>query len=143
MKPLETKSSKLGMKTSRLGDTVGDAEERRAVSGSGRSSRGRSAADDDELDVEFDEDFELPEGEVLAEARPNPVELPSPINPEGRRKQSVESHRNLYCLHYDGCLDEAVKHGWNSFTCVRCSLYSAEKPEESGVGRVVQQRRYS
>ena len=30
----------------------------------------------------------------------------------------------VFCTAYDECLDEAVKRGWNSFTCVRCPNYS-------------------
>jgi len=78
------------------------------------------------------------------EPHPNPVELPTPINPEGARKQSVETHRNLFCQHYDECLDEAVKRGWNSFTCVRCTFYRTTAPGgDSGVERFATQRRVS
>jgi hypothetical protein len=57
--------------------------------------------------------------------KPFPTELQNTINPEPSGKHaSVEFQRNLFCTHYDDCLDEAVKKGWNSFTCVRCPLYS-------------------
>jgi len=114
----------------------------------GHRMEARRAEPDDDADVEFaelDEDFEL-EPEIVhpAELRPNPVELPAPINPEGGRKQSVETHRNLFCVHYDNCLDEAVKRGWNSFSCIRCGFYrSSKEEEESGVSRVATQRRAS
>lgn len=90
-----------------------------------------------------DEDFELPPltaAEAL-DARPHPVELPAPINPDGGKKVSVETHRNLFCVHYDACLDEAVKRGWNSFTCVRCNLFNGERDEFEGVGRFATQRK--
>jgi hypothetical protein len=65
-------------------------------------------------------------------AKPMPTELTTPINLEGNRKMSVEAHRNLFCSAYDDCLNEAVKRGWNSFTCVRCPNYSlVESPEHS------------
>ncbi|HWE25409.1 MAG TPA: hypothetical protein VG496_15835 [Myxococcales bacterium] len=65
-------------------------------------------------------------------AKPMPTELTTPINLEGNRKMSVESHRNLFCTAYDDCLNEAVKRGWNSFTCVRCPNYTiVESPEHS------------
>jgi hypothetical protein len=98
----------------------------------------------DEIEIgDLDEDFVLaPAAAPSADVRPNPVELPAPINPEGGRKQSVEMHRNLFCVHYDNCLDEAVKRGWNSFSCVRCHHYTVPKEEEKGgVERFATQRR--
>jgi len=41
--------------------------------------------------------------------KPFPTDLPQTINPEaGPKRAGVETHRNLNCRHYDGCLDEAV-----------------------------------
>ncbi len=58
--------------------------------------------------------------------KPFPSELQNTINPEASgRHASVEFQRHLFCNHYDDCLDEAVKKGWNSFTCVRCPLFDA------------------
>ena len=63
--------------------------------------------DDDDIEFrELDDDFDLGPAPASTDVRPNPVELPAPINPEGGRKQSVEMHRNLFCLQYDACLDE-------------------------------------
>jgi len=76
--------------------------------------------------------------------KPFPTELSSPINPEAHgNSPSVEAHRNLYCHHYDGCLDEAVKRGWNSFTCMACPLYGVNNPEkyEGGIEGFATQRR--
>ena len=53
-------------------------------------------------------------------AKPCPTELTAPINPD----RGVEGHRNLFCTFYDACLDEAVKKGWNSWTCTRCALHA-------------------
>lgn len=93
-------------------------------------------------DVEFDEIMAgIDTSQPVPEARPNPVELPAPINPEGGRKQSVELHRNLFCSYYDGCLDEAVKKSWNSFTCIRCTFYHDGREPEEGVERFATQRR--
>ena len=66
-------------------------------------------------------------------AKPFPTEMTTPINLEGNKKMSVEAHRNLFCTAYDECLDEAVKRGWNSFTCVRCPNYTIShvSPENS------------
>jgi hypothetical protein len=102
------------------------------------------AEDDLEFD-DLDDDFEFSaEAPPASDARPNPVELPAPINPEGGRKQSVETHRNLFCGYYDHCLDEAVKRAWNSFSCFRCGLYRANREvEEGGVARFATQRRAS
>ncbi len=61
--------------------------------------------------------------------KPTPTELTAPINPD----RGVEGHRNLFCSYYDACLDEAVKKGWNSWTCARCQLFSLQ-PGEDGVG---------
>lgn len=61
--------------------------------------------------------------------KPTPTELTAPINPD----RGVEGHRNLFCSYYDACLDEAVKKGWNSWTCVRCQLFALQ-PAEDGVG---------
>lgn len=75
--------------------------------------------------------------------KPFPTELASPINPEAQtgRKAGVENHRNLFCAHYDDCLDEAVKRGWNSFTCVRCPLFALEGEYEGGIESYATQRR--
>jgi hypothetical protein len=35
----------------------------------------------------------------------------------------VETHRNLFCPSYDGCLDQAVAQGWTSWSCARCPLF--------------------
>lgn len=67
-----------------------------------------------------------------------PTELQNTINPEPSGKHaSVEFQRNLFCNHYDECLDEAVKKSWNSFTCVRCPLFSVSantQQPKKGVG---------
>jgi hypothetical protein len=61
--------------------------------------------------------------------KPFPTELQNTINPDPSGKHaSVECQRNLFCSHYDDCLDEAVKKGWNSFTCVRCPLNAVAPP---------------
>ncbi len=74
-------------------------------------------------------------------SKPTPTELTAPINPDGGRAQSVESHRNLFCSHYDGCLDEAVKRGWNSWTCTRCPLYKLTGKADGGLESYATQRR--
>ena len=51
-----------------------------------------------------------------------PAELTKLIDPE----RDVEEYRNVFCEHYDGCLDEVVSKGWMSWTCARCPLFSGE-----------------
>jgi hypothetical protein len=112
-----------------------------------RAKSGTHAEEMDDLDdLDFsDEGMDIEplrlEGAPPPDAKPNPVELPAPINPEGGRKQSVEMHRNLFCVHYDDCLDEAVKRSWNSFTCVRCAFYHTTEEEAGGVERFATQRK--
>src|SRR6201989_1397827 len=49
--------------------------------------------------------------------KPCPTDLPQTINPEaGPKRTGVEVHRNLNCAHYDHCLDEAVRRGWERCT---------------------------
>lgn len=73
-------------------------------------------------------------------AKPTPTELSAPINPE----RGVEGHRNLFCSRYHGCLDEAVRRGWNSWTCERCQLFSLQPTDGSaGLEGYATQRRLS
>lgn len=70
--------------------------------------------------------------------KPTPTELSAPINPD----RGVEGHRNLFCSHYDGCLDEAVRRGWNSWTCGRCQLFALQPADGSaGLEGYATQRR--
>ena len=70
-------------------------------------------------------------------AEPSPTELAAPINPD----RGVEGHRNLFCSYYDGCLDEAVKKGWNSWSCTRCGLFAAQADVAGGLESYATQRR--
>jgi hypothetical protein len=74
--------------------------------------------------------------------KPYPSDLPQTINPEpGKNRSGVETHRNLHCHHYDGCLDHAVRHGWHSFTCLKCPLFSEAAPPKVGIDAYANQRR--
>lgn len=74
--------------------------------------------------------------------KPFPTDLPQTINPEaGPKRASVESHRNLNCHHYDNCLDEAVRNGWQSFTCARCPLYTQPAAPQIKIEAYANQRR--
>ena len=77
----------------------------------------------------------IPEIDVLS--KPYPSELTAPINPD----RGVEGHRNLFCSHYDGCLDEAVKKGWNSWSCTHCALFAIQPDMEQGLESYATQRR--
>jgi hypothetical protein len=77
--------------------------------------------------------------ESIVLVKPCPAELTAPINPD----RGVEGHRNLFCNFYDSCLDEAVKQGWNSWTCTRCSLHAVEPEVEGGIESYATQRRLS
>lgn len=74
-----------------------------------------------------------------------PTELTTAINLEfTARGGTVESQRNLFCPHYDDCLDEAVNRGWSSFTCVKCPLFSnrlAPARNRRGIDLYATQRR--
>ncbi len=69
--------------------------------------------------------------------RPTPTELNAPISAEG----VCESPRQLFCVHYDGCLNEAVKRGWNSWTCARCPLAKTVGKKTGGIELYATQRR--
>ena len=67
----------------------------------------------------------------------SPTELTAPINPD----RAVEGHRNLFCSFYDGCLDEAVKKSWNSWSCTRCGLNAIAPTLAGGIESYATQRR--
>ncbi len=74
--------------------------------------------------------------------KPFPTELQNTINPEPSGKHaSVECQRNLFCNHYDDCLDEAVKKGWNSWSCTHCGLFAVQPDMEQGLENYATQRR--
>ena len=74
--------------------------------------------------------------------KPCPTELQQSINPEaGPKRLGVEQHRNLNCSHYDNCLDEAVRRGWQSFTCIKCPLYALPSGPQVGIETFATQRR--
>ena len=74
--------------------------------------------------------------------KPCPTELPQSINPEaGPKRAGVETHRNLNCHSYDNCLDEAVRRGWQSFTCLKCPLYTNAFAPQMGIEAYATQRR--
>jgi hypothetical protein len=73
----------------------------------------------------------------LSLATPCPTELTAPINPD----RGVEGQRNLFCTYYDGCLDEAVRKGWNSWTCQSCRLFAIQPDLDAGIESYATQRR--
>jgi hypothetical protein len=53
------------------------------------------------------------------------VSLLKPIaqaQPSEIRGVHPDDERNIFCLHYAGCLDHAVAEGWDNWTCRRCPL---------------------
>lgn len=38
-------------------------------------------------------------------------------------------HRNVFCKHYDRCLDLALRRAWKSFSCERCQCFSLLQKE--------------
>lgn len=56
--------------------------------------------------------------------RPSPRSAVLPI-------EAVDAHRDIWCRHYDGCLDVAVRKDWISWSCASCPLMGKEqsKPE--------------
>lgn len=74
--------------------------------------------------------------------KPFPTDLQQTINPEaGPTRAGVETHRNLNCYHYDNCLNEAVRQGWQSFTCIKCPMYALTAPPQFGIEAYANQRR--
>lgn len=48
-----------------------------------------------------------------------PTRLPGLVQLE-----EVERHRSVHCDRYDGCLDQALRHHWNGWTCAACPLFA-------------------
>jgi hypothetical protein len=74
---------------------------------------------------------------------PYPTERPAPfLGATGEGQQDgeaenveaalilVESHRRLWCVHYDSCLELAVGAGWHGWSCAACPLAAAPPPCE-------------
>lgn len=51
---------------------------------------------------------------------------PTELHAHMRFPSSVAKHRNLYCAHYDACLDVAVKKGWEGWSCLNCPLFRVQ-----------------
>ena len=75
--------------------------------------------------------------EITVLAKPCPAELVSLINPD----HGLDGQRNLFCVHYDSCLDEAIRQGWNSWCCTRCGLSRAGPGEADSIDSFATQRR--
>ena len=59
---------------------------------------------------------------------------PTPLTQLIRSETTVAGHRNLYCLHYDACLDVAVKLDWDSWSCEKCPLFKLHDEPLSSPG---------
>lgn len=40
-----------------------------------------------------------------------------------------EGKRNLFCMHYDQCLDQAIHKGWETWNCGSCDQQSKQDPQ--------------
>jgi hypothetical protein len=47
---------------------------------------------------------------------------PTPVPAAGKLSAAGAVKRLVFCPLYQGCLDLAVKSGWEDFTCARCPL---------------------
>ncbi len=65
---------------------------------------------------------------------PHPSELKVLIHPG----QHVDEIRSLFCPVYDACLDEALRQGWNSWSCVGCDMFA--HPNARIIDRYAQRR---
>jgi hypothetical protein len=70
-------------------------------------------------------------------AQPNPTPLAQLI----RSESTVSGHRNLYCFHYDACLDVAVKLDWDSWSCEKCPLFAEHEAPRDFAGVYANERR--
>jgi len=69
--------------------------------------------------------------------QPNPTPLATLI----RSEATVAGHRNLYCFHYDACLDVAVKLDWDSWSCEKCPLFRVQEEPRTFAGSFANDRR--
>lgn len=68
--------------------------------------------------------------ESKVHTQPNPTPLATLI----RSEATVSGHRNLYCFHYDACLDVAVKLDWDSWSCEKCPLFRVQEEPRAFAG---------
>jgi hypothetical protein len=66
---------------------------------------------------------------------------PTPLLQLIRSEAVVSGHRNLYCLHYDACLDVAVKADWDSWTCEKCPLFAVHDAPRDFANTFANERR--
>jgi hypothetical protein len=76
-------------------------------------------------------------GSHAVHTQPNPTPLATLIRSEG----TVAGHRNLYCFHYDACLDVAVKLDWDSWSCEKCPLFAVHDAPRDKAGQFAHDRR--
>ncbi len=66
---------------------------------------------------------------------------PTPLTQLIRSESVVSGHRNLYCMHYDACLDVAVKLDWDSWSCEKCPLFPEHEAPRDFAGSFANERR--
>jgi hypothetical protein len=60
---------------------------------------------------------------------PQPVHHRVPIQASRAAEATTAPPRMFDCVHYDSCLDKAVKQGWPSWTCELCQAFVAAPSE--------------
>src|SRR5512140_1506315 len=65
---------------------------------------------------------------------------PTPLTQLIRSESVVSGHRNLYCIHYDACLDVAVKLDWDSWSCEKCPLFAEHEAPRDFAGPYANER---
>ena len=56
---------------------------------------------------------------AIMNPRPNPSETRGARTAQRR----LEDLRNVFCHHYNGCLDHAMREDWSDWTCARCPIF--------------------
>lgn len=51
-----------------------------------------------------------------------PGREPRPVEFVRLKSAEVDDHRELDCIHYDGCLSEVVRRGWQGWSCAQCPI---------------------
>jgi hypothetical protein len=58
--------------------------------------------------------------------------LPNPVSCPEAAGRGDAAHRNLYCTHYNDCLQFAARKSWRDWTCQQCALNLGAKPPGAG-----------
>jgi hypothetical protein len=69
--------------------------------------------------------------------KPNPVPLEGTL----RSERQILQHRRLGCPLYAGCLDESVRNGWESFSCLQCPIANKVDALPTDLGKFATMRK--